>query len=228
LGSVASGRAFTCERNQNIAVHVTAQFLARAAQAEMRAAPQAHPSRKAIVVLMAGLDASHLKERAGAEDAIAASEKYSSVKVARMPRRVKLDQCGGLVAELRSEIAQLWAELGDGGGTGAEPGVELLERVVVDQIKLDVFVAAAFTCLHVGLAEEVNSVRFSSAIGAGASSLCAGTSASFAAGTSSALGGGTFDAGSWARHATETVKNRAARSDRRFRLDLRDVSGIAR
>lgn len=69
--------------------------------------------------------------------------------------RDKLDQAGGLVAEFRSEITQLGAELGGGGGIGTEPAVELLERVVVDQIELDVFVAAAFACLYVGLAEEI-------------------------------------------------------------------------
>ena len=55
-------------------------------------------------------------------------------------------------------------------------------------------------------------MRFSSAIGGGAaSSFGAGTSASFAAGRPGALGGGTFDAGSWARHATPTVRNSAQR-----------------
>jgi len=68
---------------------------------------------------------------------------------------VKLDQPGGFVAEFRTEIAKLGAELGDCGGTRAKPAIELFERVVVDQIKLDVLVAAAFARLYVGLAEEI-------------------------------------------------------------------------
>ena len=72
-----------------------------------------------------------------------------------MPGRVKLDQTGGLVAELRSEVAQLRAELGGRGRTGAEPGVEILECIVVDQIELDVFVTAAFAGLNISLAQEI-------------------------------------------------------------------------
>ena len=58
----------------------------------MCAAPQAQAGREAVVVLVAGLDASDLKERAGAEDAVAASEKDSAMKVTRMPDRVELDE----------------------------------------------------------------------------------------------------------------------------------------
>ncbi len=72
-----------------------------------------------------------------------------------MPGWVELNQSGGLVAEFGSEVTQLRAELGDCGGAGAEPCVEILERVVVDQIELNVFVTAAFAGLHVGLAEEI-------------------------------------------------------------------------
>ena len=57
-----------------------------------------------------------------------------------------------VVAKLCSEIFSLGLELGDDGSVGAEPNVQVLEGVVIDEVELNVFVAPAFPGGRVGYA----------------------------------------------------------------------------
>ena len=62
---------------------------------------------------------------------------------------------GRRVAELRPEVAPLGIEFLDDRGRDAKPRVQFLERVVVDQVELDVLVASALTRGGIGAAEQV-------------------------------------------------------------------------
>ena len=66
-----------------------------------------------------------------------------------------MHRSGWLVAEFRTEVTKFRLEGGDGGGTAAQAGIEFLERVVVDQIELDILVAAAFARLHFRFTKEI-------------------------------------------------------------------------
>ena len=67
----------------------------------------------------------------------------------------EVHRSGRLVAEFRTEVTEFRLEGGGDGGTAAEPGIEFLEGVVVDQIELDILVAAAFARLYFGFTKEI-------------------------------------------------------------------------
>src|SRR5712692_1925343 len=107
----------------------------------MCAAPQAKAGPEPIVVLVSGLHPADLGEGARAKDTVAVSEGNTAVKVARLADRVEPRRQRRFVAEFSAEVPKFREELGRDGRAGAEPDVELLELIVVDQIELDIFVA---------------------------------------------------------------------------------------
>ena len=66
-----------------------------------------------------------------------------------------MDGTPGRAAELGGPIRTINLKVLHGGGRNAEPLIELLEHVVVDQGQADVFVAAPLALLGVHLAEQV-------------------------------------------------------------------------
>jgi hypothetical protein len=74
---------------------------------------------------------------------------------ARLQRGLKGDARLRRVAELSAEVAARGRELAHDGRRRAEPHVEFLQHVVVDQVELDVLVAPTLAHSRVGLAEQV-------------------------------------------------------------------------
>ena len=66
-----------------------------------------------------------------------------------------MHRSGRLVAELRTEVTEFRLEDAGDGSTAAEADIEFLEGVVVDQIELDILVAAAFARLYFGFTKEI-------------------------------------------------------------------------
>src|SRR5579863_3324675 len=66
----------------------------------------------------------------------------------------------GIVAKLGAEVFSLRLELGDDGGVGAQPYIQVLECVVIDEVELDVFIAPAFARGRVGGAQKVQLSAF--------------------------------------------------------------------
>src|SRR5436309_7460280 len=143
------------ERHQHIAVHAAPKFLSRAIQREMRPAPQAKPRHKPVVVFVSGLHAAGLEERSRAEDTVAVSEGNSAIEVSGAGGWAEVHRSGRLVAELRTEVTEFRLEDAGDGSTAAEAGIEFLEGVVVDQIELDILVAAAFARLYFGFTNKI-------------------------------------------------------------------------
>jgi hypothetical protein len=100
------------------------------------------------------LDVADLEERSGADDAVAVRPVSGAVDAGPIGRREEEDRARR-VAEFGAEVAALGAEDVDDGGRGAEADIELFEGVVVDEVELDVLVAAALARGRIGLAEEV-------------------------------------------------------------------------
>ena len=61
----------------------------------------------------------------------------------------------GRVAEFRAEVAAFRKEYRNDGGGGPQPHIELLQRVVVHQVELDVLVAPALAGRGIRLAQQV-------------------------------------------------------------------------
>src|SRR5262245_57255637 len=72
----------------------------------------------------------------------------------RIVRR-EMDGSAGRRAEFRAEVFPVRVELSDDGGVGAETDIEIFERVVVDEVELDVFVSTAFAGGGIGGAKQV-------------------------------------------------------------------------
>ena len=121
----------------------------------MPAAPQAKTGHKPVVVFVSGLHAAGLKERSRAEDTVAVSEGNPAIEVSGAGGWAEVHRAGRPVAELRTEVTEFRLEGGDDCGTAAEPGIEFLEGVVVDQIELDILVAAALARLYFGFTKEI-------------------------------------------------------------------------
>src|SRR2546425_9639000 len=121
----------------------------------MRAAPQAKTRDKPVVVFVSGLHARGLKERARDEDTMAVSEGTPAIEVSGARGWAEVHRSGRLVAELRTEVTEFRLEDAGDGSTAAEAGIEFLEGVVVDQIELDILVAAAFARLYFGFTNKI-------------------------------------------------------------------------
>ena len=103
---------------------------------------------------MRRLDASDLEERSRAESTVAVRLKQRAVDRAPIGGR-HVKQCAGRIAEFGAEVPSLRTKHLDDRGCGAKPDVQLLERVVIDQVELDIFVAAALARRGVRLAKQV-------------------------------------------------------------------------
>src|SRR5579864_4988997 len=121
----------------------------------MSALPETDPGREAVVVFVGRLDTAHLEERSCAQNAVRMSEKNAAVEVARLPARIEMNERSGTVAKLRAKVLALGLKLGDDSCVCAQPKVELLESVVIDEIELQVFVAPALAGGRVGGAEKI-------------------------------------------------------------------------
>src|SRR5439155_5312421 len=108
-----------------------------------------------VIVFVSGLHAADLEERSRAEDTVAVSEGNPAMEVSGAGDWAEVHRSGRLVAELRTEVTEFRLEGGGDGGTAAEADIELLEGVVIDQIELDVLVAAAFAGLYFGFTKEI-------------------------------------------------------------------------
>ena len=60
---------------------------------------------------------------------------------------------GGTAAELRAEVFSFGLQLGDDRRVGAKPDIQIFESVVIDEVELNVFVAAALAGGGVGCAQ---------------------------------------------------------------------------
>ena len=143
-----------CLGDQDIAVDAAAHFLLARIDKYTRSCPQGTPDRESIIIVPRGLDVADLKERARAEDAVEMGGIDCAVS-SSLERRRHLEGLRRGVPELRAEIVVPRRELADDGGGGTEPHVQLLERVVVDQIELDVFVAPALAGVGVRLPQQI-------------------------------------------------------------------------
>ena len=61
----------------------------------------------------------------------------------------------GTISEFGAEIISVGLELLNERGGCAQPDVQLFQRIVIDEIELNVFIAPALTALGVGLAQQV-------------------------------------------------------------------------
>ena len=62
----------------------------------------------------------------------------------------------GRLAVLRAEVATIVSELRNDRGGRSKADVEFLEGVVVDQIELDILVAATLPCFGRGFAQQIH------------------------------------------------------------------------
>ncbi len=142
------------ERHQHVAINHSARALLAAGEREEGVSPQRAGQVRAVVVLAGRLDAAHLKERAGAEDAV--EVRFEETAVNPQPAAgLDVDGAGGLVPVLGAVVAAVGGELGNDGGGGAQARVEIAQQVPVHQVELDVLVAAALAGAGVGLPQEI-------------------------------------------------------------------------
>ena len=151
---MVSGRTLGGERHEDIPVDAAAHLGLAALDEQIAAAPDGSGDGEAVIVVVRGLDAAGLKERAGTEDAVAMRLVDGAVDAGAAGER-DVEDGGGRVSEFGAEIAALGTEDLDDRGGGAEAEVEFFERVVIDEIELNVLVAAALSGGGVGFAEEV-------------------------------------------------------------------------
>ena len=74
------------------------------------------------------------------------------MEIGEAPQRLEVNERPRTPAKLGAEVFSLGLELGDDGSVGAEPNVQILEGVVIDEVELNVLVAPAFAGGHVGCA----------------------------------------------------------------------------
>ena len=154
-GVVGERRTFTRQRNQNVPVDAAPQLLLRTVDGQASPPPETYPGREAVVVFAGGLDTADLKERSCAQNAVRVREKNAAMEVTRLLAWIEMDERCGIVAKLRAKVFALGLKLGDDGRVGAEPKIELLESIVIDEIELQVFVAPALAGGRVGCAEKI-------------------------------------------------------------------------
>jgi hypothetical protein len=142
------------EGDQDVAVHLAANLALGAFDLPAGALPERRLEEEAVIVLARGLDFAHLEEGAGSGDGIEVAPEDAAVDAGAGQRRAMKDGRGDF-AILGAEVVAGLVELGDGRGGDADPDVEFLLGVVIDEVELNVFVAAAFAGLGVGGAEEI-------------------------------------------------------------------------
>ena len=153
-GFGGQGGAFAGEGGENVAVDDAAEGLEAAVPGEGGAAPELAGEGGREVVVAGGLDAADLEEGAGGGEAVEMAPVEIAVPGVFEGRGLE-DAPGGGGAEFSAEVVAVGGEFVDEGGGDADALVELFLGVVVDEVELDVFVAAAFAGFVVGLAEEV-------------------------------------------------------------------------
>src|SRR5581483_7700617 len=109
------------------------------------------PSVKPYWLSCAGL-ISYLEERARSENTVLVALVKATVKPAARRRRQVLHGRRG-IAELGAEVAAVGTELLDDRYRRTQPHIQLFQGIVVDEIEVDVFVAAAFARSRVGLSQ---------------------------------------------------------------------------
>src|SRR6266436_8764424 len=117
--------------------------------------PETYPGREAVVVLAGGLDTAGLEEGSCAQNAVRVSEKKTAMEVAGLLARIEMNERYGVVAKLRAKVFALGLKLGDDCCVCAEPKVEFLESIVIDEIELQILVAPALAGGRVGCAEKI-------------------------------------------------------------------------
>ena len=109
---------------------------------------------EAVAIVVRRLYATDLKERSRAEHAVLVILKNTSVPLGGSEWLERQDG-RGWSPELGAEVAAVRLERLDDGGGSAQPNVQFLEGVVVDQIELNVLIPPALTRGSVFLAEQI-------------------------------------------------------------------------
>ena len=115
-----------------------------------------------VLVLAGRFHLSDLEERPCRENAVVVAPENISVNVRAWPPP-RVDNRGRLLAEFGAEVTLIDLKLPHDRSGGSQPNVEFLERVVVDEVELDIFVAAAFSRAGVGCPSRLRAVRSCSA-----------------------------------------------------------------
>ena len=140
---------FRGQRHQDISVHHAAGLLLAHIEGDEGPAPEGRFDSEAILVIVRGLQPSHLKEGPRAEDAVLMGLIQPPMQGAPDPRlRVQPD--GGCDAVFRAEIAEVRQELGNQGGRRAQPLEQIFEEIHVHRVHRDVFIALVLTGPGVG------------------------------------------------------------------------------
>src|SRR5439155_8264199 len=83
------------------------------------------------------------------------SEGTAAIEVSGSRSWGEVQRAGRLVTERGTEVTGFRLEDAGDGSTAAEADIEFLEGVVVDQIELDILVAAAFARLYFGFTNKI-------------------------------------------------------------------------
>ena len=148
------GGALLGQRDQHVAVHVSALALLGKVRRQRSPGDEGNEQVRAVVVGSGGLHRPDLEERSRGENAVAVCLVDRAVEIAPR-RRTEMDRTPGWVPELAAEVALRRCELAHNRRLGAHPHVDFILDVVVDESELDVLVAAALARLGVDLAEKV-------------------------------------------------------------------------
>ena len=153
-GSVASGVRSSGRGTRMFPLTLAADLVSRRVDAEIAALPHGNGQRGAVVVLAGRPNTADLEEGAGAQDAVVVSPEEVAVDPLRRGGR-HVHRAGGAAAELTAEVSSLGVKFTNDSGGRSDALVQLLEDVVIDELDLDVFVAAALAPGNVHFAEQI-------------------------------------------------------------------------
>ena len=148
------GRAFLRQRYEDVAVDLPPDLLLGAVDRQASPLPCWQADAESVAVLVRRLDIPDLEERAGRKRAVAVGPK--DIAVDCLPaRRRQVQARARAPAVFGTVVVAAWLEVRDDRGGRAQADVELLQGVRVDQVELNVLVAARFAGACVLLAEQV-------------------------------------------------------------------------
>ena len=154
-------RALVRGGHENIPVHVAPQMLLAGIEREVTTAPDRRAEVEPKVVVTRRLHFADLKERTRPQGAVVMRPIEAAV-YARGRRRRQMKRRTRVRAELRAKVAPVGFKLINDGGSCAEPDVQFLENVVVNQIDRDALVPAALAGIRIHEPEQIQfrAVRF--------------------------------------------------------------------
>ncbi len=152
---VGAGCSFVGFGDNDIAIDVAAEFALAEIKGESGALPCFQRQIGAVLVVMRGGEGADGEETAGVEDAVAMGGEEATVEVDGRPSWGEVDRAGGAVAIFSAEIGTVRLGLFDKSSRGAQADIQFFDGVVVDQVELDVFIAAGFASGGIGFIEEI-------------------------------------------------------------------------